>query len=244
MAKKTEGKQKMAVGPVSPKAPSPAIAAAATARRSLKGLLTRRIKEAQARKVLLFISTGDTCRGPMAAGYFRKLLEDRKVRNWEVRSAGVMTIPGLLATDESKLMLEPYGVSLDRHRSQPLTEDMLRRAELVLGMTPFHVQTVLRMIEDVRGKTDLIKEYTRTDPKGRPIPDPMGCTLEVYKKVFRQIKQSCDTLVEMPVITGKEVRPKAARKGAAARKSKKLARARKAELAAAEASAGKKRASR
>lgn len=176
---------------------------AVSSRRPLKGLLTRKIREAQARKVLLFLSTGNTCRSPMAVGYFKKLLEERKSRNVEIRSAGVMTIAGLLATDESKLMLEPYGVSLDKHRSQPLTEEMVRRVDLILGMTPFHVQMSLRLSQATRGKTFLLKEYTRTDPKNRPIPDPMGCTLEIYKRCFRQIKQACDRLIDMEFVTGK-----------------------------------------
>ena len=174
--------------------------------RPLKGLLTRKVREAQARKLLLFLSTGNTCRSPMAVGYFKKLLEERKIKNIEIRSAGVMTIAGLLATDESKLMLDPYGVSLDKHRSQPLTEEMIRRVDMILGMTPFHVQMSLRLSPAARGKTFLLKEYTRTDPKNRPIPDPMGCTLEVYKRCFRQIKQACDRLIEMEFVTGKPAR--------------------------------------
>jgi protein-tyrosine-phosphatase len=181
--------------------------------RPLKGLLMRRLREAQSRRVLLFLSTGNTCRSPMAATYFKKLLEERKIRHIEVRSAGVMTIAGLLATDESKLMLEPYGVTLDKHRSQPLTDEIIRRADLILGMTPFHMQMALRMSSEARGKTFLLKEFTKTDPKNRPIPDPMGCTLEVYKRCFRQIKQACDKLIDMEFTVGKTTRP--ARAGAA-----------------------------
>ena len=208
MAKKkpvSKHKAKRAAAPADdakagPKPPGPA------GTRPLKGLLTRKIREAQARKLLLFVSTGNTCRSPMAAAYLKKLLDERKVRSIEVRSAGVMTIAGLLSTDESKQMLEPYNVSLDRHRSQPLTEEMLRRADLVLGMTPFHVQMSLRLLDSARDKMHLLKEYTKTDPKNRPIPDPMGCTLEVYKKCFRQIKIACDRLIDMPFVTGKAVK--------------------------------------
>lgn len=158
----------------------------------------------------------------MASAYLKKLLEDRKVKHIDIRSAGVMTIPGLLATDESKLMLEPYGISLDKHRSQPLTEEIIRRADLILGMTPFHVQMALRMSAGARHKTYLFKEYTKTDPKGRPIPDPMGCTLEVYKRCFRQIKQACDRLAEMSEVIGKPPRaPRPARKKPAEKPPKK-----------------------
>jgi len=208
--------------------------------RPLKGLLTRRMRETHARKILLFLSTGNTCRSPMAAGYFKKLLEERKIRNIDVRSAGVMTIAGLLATDESKLMLEPYGITLDKHRSQPLTEEMLRRADLVLGMTPFHVQTALRVSPAARIKTVLLKEYSQTDqPKNRPIPDPMGCTLEVYKRCFRQIKLACDKLVEDRFVTGKSskvTRPPAIKPPVAPSAPSKL-RARRSEPAAPAAAA-------
>lgn len=204
MAKKADLKVKSAAGGATRKATRRGGETKHT--RPLKGLLTRKILESQARKVVLFVSTGNTCRSPMAAAYLNKLLEERKIRHIEVRSAGVMTIPGLLATDESKLMLEPYGISLERHRSQPLTDEIIRRANLILGMTPFHVQMALRMSDAARNKTHLFKEFTKTDPKGRPIPDPMGCTLEVYKKCFRQIKQACDRLVEMPEFLGKPSR--------------------------------------
>lgn len=172
--------------------------------RPLKGLLHKR--EVERKKSILFLSTGNTCRSPMATTYLRKLLEEHKIKNIEVRSAGVMTVPGLLATEESKLMLEPYGAGLDKHRSQPLTEEMIKRTDLILGMTPFHVQMALRMSPASRGKTFLFKEYTQTDPKNRPIPDPMGCTLEVYKRCFRQIKLACDRLIEMEFVTGKPSR--------------------------------------
>jgi protein-tyrosine-phosphatase len=206
--------------------------------RPLKGLLTRRMRESRAKRLLLFVSTGNTCRSPMAAAYLSKLLEERKSRHIEVRSAGVMTIPGLLATDESKLMLEPYGVSLDRHRSQPLTEELIRRADLILGMTPFHVQMALRMSDAARDKTFLFKEYTGTDPKGRPIPDPMGCTLEVYKRCFRQIKQACDALVTMEFVTGKTAKPKRPRRKTT---KPKTARKKKTAVKAKSRSASKKR---
>src|SRR5690606_24228359 len=81
-----------------------------------------------------------------------------------------------------------------------LTPEMLRKADLVLGMTPFHVQFALRMSDDARGKTFLLKEYTKSDLKNYQITDPMGATLEVYKRVFREIKLAIDKLVEMDAI--------------------------------------------
>jgi protein-tyrosine-phosphatase len=177
---------------------------------------------------VLFLCTGDTCRSPMAVGYFRKLLEESGIKNIDVRGAGVMTITGLLATPETVQLLDEEEVDVRKHRSAQLTRDMIRKADLILGMTPFHVQSALRLSEEARGKTFLFKEFTGSDAKDAQIPDPMGCTLEVYKRVFSDIKAACRRLAKVEVITGKKVKPaekkpvvrKAAAKKPVARKLK------------------------
>lgn len=154
----------------------------------------------QKRKMILFLCTGNTCRSPMAAGYLQKLLKERGVKDIEVKAAGVMTIPGLLATPEAIQVMDTVGVDLRQHRSSQLTKDLIKKADLILGMTPFHVQSALRVSDEARGKTFLFKEYTRSDLKNTQIVDPMGCTLEVYKKVFNEIKQATNRLIKMDII--------------------------------------------
>lgn len=132
----------------------------------------------------------------MAAGYFRKLLAERNVKGVEVRAAGVMTVTGLRASQEAQQVMEAVDVDLSRHRSSQLTPESIRRADLILGMSPLHVQHALRESPDARGKTFLLKEFARSDLKNIQISDPMGCTLEVFKKCFKEIRQACDKLIE------------------------------------------------
>jgi protein-tyrosine-phosphatase len=153
------------------------------------------------KKVLLLIDTGDNCRCPMAAGYFLKLLEQRGVKHIDIKTAGVMTPTGLLPTPEAVLLLHEEGVDIRRHRSRPLSAELIRRADLVLGMTPFHVQSAYRMAEDARGKTFLLKEYVGREGRNTQIADPMGGTLEIFKKCFAEIKASLQRLVEMEFVT-------------------------------------------
>lgn len=173
-------------------------------------ILKRKLGVARKKKIVLFLCTGDTCRNPMAAGYLEKIAEDAGIKELDVRTAGVMTVPGLLPSDESVEMLNEHDVDIRNHRSRPLTPELIRRVDLVLGMTPIHVQTALRMCEEAKGKTFLLRDYSDTaEGKNSQVNDPMGCTLEVYKNCFKLIKKACEGLLKRPFF--QEMLPKKTR---------------------------------
>ncbi len=148
------------------------------------------------KKVVVFLCTGNTCRGPMAQGYMKKAMEERGIERVEVKTAGVMTIPGLIPTPEATQVMKNAGVEIAMHRSSPLTHELIRKADIILGMTPFHVQFALRMSDDAKDKTFLLKEYAESDVKNYQITDPMGMTLEVYKRVYREMKLAIDKMID------------------------------------------------
>lgn len=168
--------------------------------------------------MILFISTGDVCRSAMAAGYMRKLLEERKIKDVDVRSAGVLTVSSLLAANEAIQVMEGEDVDLRRHRSSPLTPELIRKADVILAMTPLHRQTAIGMSEEAKGKTYLLKEFARSDIKNAQIQDPMGWTLEIFKKCFKEIKAACNKLAEHEFVTGKAT-PARARKSSPRKKA-------------------------
>jgi protein-tyrosine-phosphatase len=138
----------------------------------------------------------------MAAGYLRKLVADAGIADVEVRNAGIMTVPGLKATPEAIQVLDTVDVDLRRHNSRKLSNETIKRADLILGMSSFHVQTALRQSPAAKGKTFLLKEYVGFTEKNVQISDPMGGTLEVYKKCFQEIKSCVDRLIEHDFVIG------------------------------------------
>ncbi|MBN1515775.1 hypothetical protein JXA32_04310 [Candidatus Sumerlaeota bacterium] len=190
-------------------------------------ILKRKLGLARRRIYILLVCTGDTCRNPMVAGYLKKLCKDHNIRDIEIRTAGMMTVNGLLATPESLDMLRSINIEYTTHRSHPLTIEMIRKAHIIFGMTPIHVQTTLRMCEEARGKTFLLREYAGTaEGKNSQINDPMGCTLEVYKNCFKLVKKACEALVKKPLFQDmvhvpEEEKPKPIAKKAPAAKAAK-----------------------
>lgn len=152
------------------------------------------------KRCVLFVDTGDNCRCPMARGYLFKLLAQRGINHILIKTCGVMTPTGLLPTPETVQLLQEEGIDITQHRSQPMSQQLLERADLVLGMTPFHVQTAVRKLESCKDKTFLLKEFVGHISKDVHIHDPMGATMEVYRKIFDEIKEAIAKLVDMEFV--------------------------------------------
>ncbi|HNM47025.1 MAG TPA: low molecular weight protein arginine phosphatase [Candidatus Sumerlaeota bacterium] len=148
------------------------------------------------KRTVVLLCTGDTCRGPMAQGYMRHALNEKGIKHVDVKTAGVMTIPGLIPTPEASQVMNNAGIDISQHRSSPLTPELIHKADIILGMTPFHVQFALRESEEAKNKTYLLKEFAESDVKNYQITDPMGMTLEVYKRVYREMKLAIDKMIE------------------------------------------------
>jgi protein-tyrosine-phosphatase len=144
----------------------------------------------------------------MAQGYMAHALAERTMKNVDVKTAGVMTVPGLIPTDEAVQVMKNANIDISKHRSCPLTRELIHKADLILGMTPFHVQTALRMSDEAKGKTYLLKEFAESDLKNYQITDPNGLTLEVYKRVYREMKLAIDKMLEKAFFQGEAPAPK------------------------------------
>lgn len=136
---------------------------------------------------ILFVCTGNTCRSAMAATIMDKIAVENDLDVF-IESAGIFAEEGMGASENAIKALAKYGIDLTNHRTQPVTEDLIKQCDVILTMTQAHKQVLEPM---AKGKVYTLLEYAGSQGD---VQDPYGGDLEEYEECAQEIY---DALVDV-----------------------------------------------
>ncbi len=138
---------------------------------------------------ILIICTGNICRSPIADVLLNRQLSLVN-HNTTITSAGTDALLGFPADEPAQALMLARGLDLSAHRARQVSLAATRKADLILVMQKYHLESIVALDPTARGKTFLLGHWTAGE-----IPDPYQRGDEVYAQVMALIDDAVDSWV-------------------------------------------------
>ncbi len=106
-------------------------------------------------------------------------------KGYTILSAGSFAMAGARATAQGVEALSKRGIDLSKHRSRPLSIELIHQADAIFTMGRSHAAAVTALVPSAADKTMLL------DPNG-DIEDPIGSDVTVYESLSKTLRALID----------------------------------------------------
>ena len=121
---------------------------------------------------VLLVCSGNICRSPLAEQLFHASLSD--LPGLSFSSAGTAALVGQKMDDRAAEFSRQHGGDPDSHAARPLTVELIRKADLVLGMAREHRRKVVQLRPIGTRTTFTIREFSRLSEGLRPTKEDLA----------------------------------------------------------------------
>ena len=145
---------------------------------------------------VLFVCHGNIIRSAMAEAMLRKYLQQSSGRPAiDVASAGLTDQPQERADSRSRAIAGEFGVSLEAHRPQRLTQELIDWADLIFIMDYFNEARMLVSFPTAKHKVFYLSTLSRRRGSRNPeVPDPNLGTVDDVRHCYRALDSHVATL--------------------------------------------------
>jgi len=114
---------------------------------------------------------------------------------WSARSAGLSAQSGAAASEYAVKVIGSCGGGLKRHRSQEVTEEVVRSADMIVAMTNRHVQKLLSRFPEARDRLCLMRSFDPASPTGSDVADPFCGSFSDYQACCETLRNAMPGLL-------------------------------------------------
>src|SRR3990172_3205883 len=137
---------------------------------------------------VLFVCTANICRSAMSAAILKKMAAEMGIQNtFIVDSAGTEALFEAPPDDTTIAVCKNHDIDITSHRSQQVTDTMIRDASIVLCMAETHRRIIRGIFPQWESKILMMKEFGQPQlPANQSVEDPTGRAKRKYEKCFKE----------------------------------------------------------